>query len=123
MEINFKQFKEIPNVLGIVMRGCDLTTEENRQGFINGITAHLCDKGVLPEGTKPEDAWSEIASTTTPIRSSTEGGRCDLILICKEGAQFHMGKFAMVKLMMPDTSWIEDWLVNDERFYSSFYMR
>jgi len=119
MEILFKKFNEIQNVLGIVMRGCDLTTEENRQGFINWITEELCTQGVLPAGTKPEDAWSEIMSTTTPLRFPDQGGRCDLIMVCKEGAPFNIGRFAMVKLALPDTSWIEDWLVNDARFYES----
>lgn len=117
MEINFTSFGKVPDVLGIVMRGCDLTTEENRQGFIDGITSHLCDEDVLPKGTKPEEAWDEVLSTTTPIRSADDGGRTDLILVCKKGAPFNLGRFAMVKLAMPDTSWIEDWKRNDARFF------
>ena len=121
MEINFTTFDKVPNVEGIVMRGCALDTQEHRDGFINGITEVLCNTGVLPKGTKPEDAWGEVLSTTTPVRSATEGGRCDLIMTFKPGAPFNMGRFAVVRLTeLPDTSWISDWRNNDYDFYKSF---
>jgi hypothetical protein len=121
MEITFTTFNRIPAVLGIVMRGCLLDTPENQAGFINGITDHLIEQKVLPEGTKPEDAWNDIMSTTTPRRPGKEedGGRTDLIMTCKEGAQFDLGRFAIVRLQMPDTSWIMDWLNTDARHYET----
>ena len=121
MEIKSVAFNQVPTGLGIVMRACDLTTQENRDSFINGITDVLCNTGVLPKGTKPEDAWSELMTTTTPRRSSTEGGRCDLIMFCKPGTKFDMGRFAIVRIAeLPDTSWIDDWKVNDYHQYNSF---
>lgn len=121
MEIQFTTFNKIPAVLGIVMRGCLLDTPEHQAGFIDGITNTLVEQGVLPKDTKPEDAWSDIMSTTTPVRSATEGGRTDLILICKEGAKFDLGRFAIVRFQLPDTSWIMDWQANDHRFYNSSF--
>lgn len=118
MEIVSTTFGELPaSALGIVMRGCDLTTQEHRDGFVNGITNFLIEKKVLPEGTTPEQAWSEAYTTTTPVQTAELGGRTDLILVCKEGTNFEMGRFAMAKLQLPDTSWIEDFMVNDARDY------
>lgn len=126
MEIQQAQFKDIPNyAFGIVIRGCDLSTQEHRDGFINGVVGFLTEHGVIPKGTKPEQVFEKLLHTTTPKQfvygQGEVGGRNDLVYVFKETpeVQVNMGRFALVRLHMPDCSWIEDWLVNDAKFYNS----
>jgi hypothetical protein len=111
MEIVKSTFKEIPDVFGVVITGCDTSKPEHLDGWINGVTAYLVEQGVLPEDTTADQAWANIYETTTT------GGRTDLIYVGKEDAKFNVGRFAIVRLGMPDCKWIEDWLVN----YASHY--
>lgn len=111
MEIVKSTFKEIPDVLGIVIMGCATDKPEHHAGWIDGVTGYLVEQGVLPKGTTADRAWANISETTTT------GGRTDLIYVCKEGAEFNIGRFAMVRLTMADCSWIEDWLVNYAKQY------
>lgn len=115
MEIVKSTFKEIPgDAFGIVIMGCACETKEHEDGWINGVTNHLVEQGVLPEGTKAEDVWEHIYNTTTT------GGRNDIVYVAKKDSdKFNVGRFAIVRLMMADCSWIEDWLVNYASHYGS----
>jgi hypothetical protein len=106
MEIKSSTFTEIPaNSLGIVILGCDLSTKQNRDDFVNGVTHHLAECDVIVGDPIPEMVWKNIYQTTTPL------GRTDLIFECIND-KFNIGQFAMARLSLPDCSWIEDWLVN-----------
>lgn len=111
MEIQKSTFKDLPaQAAGIVVLGCDLSTQENRDGFINGITDFLKEGKVFDADIKPEDVWANLYETTTT------GGRTDLTFELKPEAKVNMGVFAMVRLQMGEP-WIEDFLVN----YASQY--
>lgn len=125
MEITNAAFKEVPaDAFGLVIRGCAVDTQENRDGFINGVVNYLAEQGVIPQGTTPDQLLEKVLLCTTPIQyrygKGEVGGRNDLVFIfkTKDYVPVHMGRFAVVRLGMPDTSWIEDWLNNDARFYN-----
>jgi hypothetical protein len=119
MEIPFKNFAEIPDVGGFVIMGCDLSTEENRIGFAQGVTDFLAELGLFDKGTKHDEVFSEY------FQCRTTGGRTDMVYIFKiytttegqESYKFHIGRMAMARLRMRDCSWIEDWLVNYAKHY------
>jgi len=117
MQITTTTFKEVPaNAAGIVILGCDVSTQENRDGFLNGVFEFLQEQNVIPKEAKIDEIFEQVLHTTST------GGRNDLIYVVKEdvvkeGTRFNFGRMAMVRLGMGDCSWIEDWLVN----YASHY--
>jgi hypothetical protein len=100
------------------MRACDLTTQEYCDGFLDFIFGEMVSKGVITPETKMEDIWEEAQYSFTKVQGP-EGSRCDLILIFKPDAKINIGRMAMLKIALPDVSWIEDWLVNDATLYHS----
>ncbi len=103
MTIKKTTFDEINHTsFGFVITGCDLTTPENCNDYIQGVHDVLVERGVVAKDAKPEDLWDTCQTTTT-------GGRTDLIFIAKEGAEIDKGRLATAKFALPDCYWIETW--------------
>jgi len=104
MEMKQVQFDEVSaDKFGVVMMGCVIDTDEQRQGFIRGMTDLLVRESVLPEGTTPSDAWESVSYLTST------GGRHDVLYVARPGALFNMGRFTTVRLGVRDLKWVSDW--------------
>jgi len=116
MVVNETQFNKVPaDAIGLVFTGCSLGSKQEAADWVNGITTFLKSKNVVPDYAKespPERIWDSITYATTT------GGRTDLILICNN-SDLNIGRLAMVKLTIPNCTWIEDWLVNYADQYDS----
>lgn len=104
MDMKQVQFEDVStDKFALVFMGCCIDTEEQRQGFIKGLTDLLVRESVLPEGTTPEAAWESVSYLITT------GGRRDILYVVNPGAPFRMGRLAGVRHNVRDLKWVSDW--------------
>lgn len=117
MEIIKKNFKELremekDSAEGLVIMGCAKPYDE----WVKQVTAYLSRKDCIDNHeTNPNKVWRAIYST------ETTGGRIDLIFRFKEeNNPLIIAELAIKRLIMPDTSWLSDYVVNysDQHGYS-----
>ena len=93
---------------GIVILGCGGELKE----WTEGITNHLVENKVLPEGTSDEDVWKEV------FRMKSTGGRIDIAMIFGSNL-FNMGRMAMWRLRWNgEISWLSDFVENYQKHYN-----
>ena len=73
--------------------------------WINGVFAMWQKEGITKANT-PADVFADA------LVLKTTGGRTDLALVFKPGADLEIGKMAMWRLKFGDCSWISDYVVN-----------
>lgn len=93
---------------GFVIVGCTVETATVIEKWAGPVLCHLQDEGAISHKATPETFFEKIQVVTTT------GGRNDLVfVISKQGNKMvNMSKFVIVRLSMPDCSWIEDFVVN-----------
>ena len=100
-QLNESTFHDIPNKEGIVIMGAGGDPSE----WIDGIFNMWKEEGIAG-GNSAADAFDgQLVLTTT-------GGRTDLVLPFKDGADLNIGKMAMWRLRFGDCSWISDYKDN-----------
>lgn len=81
----------------LVITGCDISGD-SESGWINGITSFLKDQVCIFEDFKKI------------VYTETTGGRTDLVFFLPK--ETNIGKLAIVRLSMSDSSWLSDYLIN-----------
>lgn len=102
-QASFTKLQELAqdNTEGIVLLGAGGPLND----WINGVFGIWKDEG-MTKATSPSDVFADA------MVLKTTGGRTDLALVFKDGADLDMGKLAMWRLRFGDCSWISDYVVN-----------
>lgn len=98
-KISFTEAKAMLETDGeaLVVIGCDITGP-NEKGWIDGVSLFLKDQNCI------EEDFKKI------VVMETSGGRTDLVFFLPE--KTNICKLAIVRLSMPDCSWLSDYIVN-----------
>jgi hypothetical protein len=96
--------------LAMVMLACDISTEENKNGFLEEFANFLAEEGATLNGKKTADTlFSEVRVYEN---TSARPRRTDLIYVVKDGA-FNMGRLPVVRMKMgSQLKWFDDYLDN-----------
>ncbi len=113
VKMNFSDYKNKmreTNEEGIVIMGtCEY------QGYIDGVTEVLKNENVISKDCS--EPWSQL------ILLETTGKRHDLVFVMNKEVEFNIGRFAIVKLSLPDCSWISDHYINYESHFNENHSR
>lgn len=101
---------EADNGTCLAFLGCDISTPEFVNGFLEGFAEHLADSGATVGGKKTaEDLFIEVRSYQN---KASRPARTDLIYVLKDEA-INMGRLAVVRMGMgAQLKWFDDYLDN-----------
>jgi hypothetical protein len=100
---------------GFVIMGCQATTASVMNEWAGPVLRFLQEEGAILQDAVPETFFEKVQVL------ATTGGRTDLVFVISEAGnkQVNMGKFAIVRLSLPDCSWIEDFVDNYKDQFNS----
>lgn len=100
-EVKGGQLKNLGESLVII--GCDITTSENRAGFLNGITE------ILVKGNAVNPGFATPEQLFTSVHFYSPNDLTNLVFVMNPEA-FNMGRLPLVRLSIPDCKWLSDYL-------------
>jgi hypothetical protein len=101
----FTQMKaDHPEDEGLVIMGCEIG--EDPESWVRTISKFLYDHKVMVTPEFTDHFLPEI-----PVLTTT-GGRVDIVFMFSHNTKLNIGRFAVVRLQMPDASWLSDYFVN-----------